>query len=162
MQSRRNMPTPPLIICEKSGRWALALRASLRGSVRLVETRAVTHCYGALQAAPTSLVALEITGKSLGPAMDFVARVHQNFPAARVVALLDQSAESAAALLREAGLADVFHSPQQADAIARLAQRHAALTPADDRPLRDLLAARLPWQAWATPGFAASISPSLE
>jgi len=156
------MPTAPLIICEKSGRWTLALRAALRGSLRIVETRALAQCEEALAASPALLVALEVTGRSLGPALDFVARVHQNFPAARVVALLDPSSESAAALLREAGVADVFHSPQQAAAIARLAQRHAALAPVDDRPMRELLAARLPWQAWATPGFAASISPSPE
>ena len=173
------MPTAPLIICEKSGRWALAVRSVLRGSLRsdsvgglrsdsvggglrIVETRTVTHGYEALAAAPASLVALEITGKNLSTALDFVAHVHQNFPAACVVALLDPSSESAAALLREAGVADVFCSPLESAAIACLAQRHADLAPADDRPLRESLAARLPWQAWATPGFAASFSPSPE
>ena len=156
------MPTPPLIICEKSGRWALALRSSLHGGVRLVETRALTQCHEALVVAPTSLVALAITDKNLSQALDFLARMNQEFPAGRVIALLEPESQSAEPLLREAGVSDVFHSPQQAAAIARLAQRHAALTPADDRPLRESLAARLPWQAWATPGFAASISPSLE
>ena len=149
------MPTASLILCEKSGRWALALRSALRGSVRLVETRAWTQCHEALRAAPTSLAALAITEKNLSQALDLSARTRQEFPAARLIALLEPGLESAEPLLREAGFADVFHSPQQASAIARLAQRHTAQSPAEDRPLHELLAARLPWQAWATSGFTA-------
>lgn len=156
------MPTVPLIICEKSGRWALVLRSALQGSVRLVETRAVTQCEESLRAVPTSLVALAITGQNLSAALDFLSRTSKHFPAARLIALLEPESESAEPLLREAGVADVFHSLQQAPAIARLALRHAAQVPAEDRPLRELVAARLPWQAWATPGFAASITPSQE
>jgi hypothetical protein len=156
------MPTASLILCEKSGRWALALRSALRGSVRLVETRALLQCYEALGAAPTSLVALAITDKNLSQALDLSARMNQHFPAARLLALLETELESAEPLLREAGFGDVFHSPQQAPAIALLALRHIALSPAEDRPLRELVAARLPWQAWATPGFALSITPPQE
>jgi hypothetical protein len=152
------MPTGQFILCEKSGRWALALRSALRGRVRLVETRALTQCHAALRAAPTSIVALEITDKSLSPALDFLARVGEAFPAARVVVLLDGELQPAELLFREAGAADVFDSTLQAGAIVRLVQQHVALSPAEDLPLRKLVAARLPWNAWATPGFAASIT----
>lgn len=156
------MPSAQLIICEKSGRWALALRSALRGSVRLVETRALTQCEAALVAAPTSFVALAITDKNLSQALDLLARMGHDFPAARLIALLEPESESTEALLRESGAADVFHSPQDAPAIARLALRHSAQAPAEDRPLRELVAARLPWQAWATPCFTLSITPPQE
>jgi hypothetical protein len=156
------MPTALLILCEKSSRWAVALRSALRGNVRLAETRALTQCEEALRAAPASLVALAISDKNLGQALDLSARMIKDFPAARLIALLEPDSESAEPLLREAGAADVFYSPWEAAAIARLAQRHLALSPAEDRPLRESIAADLPWRAWATPGFAASISPSPE
>lgn len=156
------MATVPLIVCEKSGRWALALRAALRGDLPLVETRAPSQCSEALLAAPTALAAVAVTPQSLASMVELIGRISRDFPAARVLALLEPGAESAEPLLREAGAADVFLSPQQAAAIAGLAQRHAALSPAARLPLRAASAARLPWQRWATPDFAASHTPSQE
>jgi hypothetical protein len=154
------MTNAPLIICEKSGRWALSLRAVLRGTLPLVQTRSLVQCAEALAAAPAAMVALAISPQNVNAAVEWVTGVRRNFPATRVLALLEPEALSAEPLLREAGAADVFHSPQQATAIARLAQRHAALAPALELPLRENIAARLPWSAWATPGFPSSLSPS--
>lgn len=154
------MATVPLIVCEKTGRWALALQSALRGELPLVETRALSQCSEAVLAAPAALAAVAVTPQNLTSVVELIGRVSRDFPAARMVALLEPEAESAEPLLREAGAADVFHSPQQAAAIARLALRHAALAPAAHLPLRTAVAARLPWQRWSTPAFAASHTPS--
>ena len=153
------MANASLIVCEKSGRWALALRSTVRESVRVVETRALSQAEQALRSAPASLVALDVAAVKLPQVVDFAIRARRDYPAARLLALLDASLESAAPLLREAGVSDIFYSPLQAAAIARLALQHVLVSPAEDRPLRESIAARLPWETWATPGFAASISP---
>jgi hypothetical protein len=149
------MPHAKIIFCEKSGRWAAALRRALgEGAVPICETRSLEQCEEALRAGPSSLVAVEATAKTLEPLLALIARGGQTDPFARFVALLDADLDRVEPLLREAGAVDVLHSLREAPTLARLAQRHLTLVPQANRTLGEAIAERLPWKRLATSDFA--------
>jgi hypothetical protein len=159
------MRDAPTILCEKTGRWATALRAaSGQGPLLLTETRSLGQCAAALQAAPSALIAIEVTAASLETVADFLLRNTRLYPAARFVGLLDHGLEAAQLLLREAGAVDVLLSLHDAPCLAKTAARHAALAPPQELGLRESIAQRLPWKRWQTPEFGAQLgnpSPTL-
>ena len=139
------------LLCEKTSRWAVALRRALGDRGRwLVETRSLPQCGRELRAFPASLVAVEIGESNLEAALGAMARWSRRFPAAHVIALIDASLIAAEPLIREAGAIGVLASTRDAAAAADLFGRHAALLPADDGPLEQSILAELPWQRWAT------------
>jgi hypothetical protein len=139
------------ILCEKTSRWAVAVRRALGERGRwLVETRSLPQCGRELRTFPASLVTVEISESNLEAALGAVARWSRRFPAARVIALLDASLSAAEPLVREAGAIGVLASTRDAPTAAELFERHAALVPADDGPLEQSILAELPWQRWAT------------
>lgn len=154
-----------VILCEKSGRWAAALRRALgKQLVPMAETRSIAQCGAALRSAPASLVALEVTSANLDAALGLIVHARREDSAARIVVLLDAGAESAESLLREAGGMDVLLTPRDASRLAGLAVRHLALAPRQELGLRQQIAERLPWKRSQTPEFAAQLqiaSPSL-
>jgi hypothetical protein len=155
-----------VILCEKSGRWAAALRRALgQQTVPVAETRSLAQCGEALRTAPASLVALEVTGTNLEAAVSLIVHARREHPAARIGALLDDGAEPVEMLLREAGAVDVLHATRDAPRLAGLALRHLALAPRPELPLREQIAERLPWKRSQTPEFATQLqqiaSPSL-
>ncbi len=154
----RNAPT---ILCEKSGRWATALRSALgKQTVVLTEARSLVQCAQALQTAPSALVAIEVTAATLEAMIEFLIRASRSYPAARIVALLDSELDSAQPPLREAGAVDVLLTIREAPVLARLAVRHAALAPRQELGLRETVAQRLPWQRFQTADFAAQVGIS--
>ena len=56
-----------LIVCEPSGRWAVALRRELGPSARVFETRSVAECWERLARSPGSFVVVEATAGNLEP-----------------------------------------------------------------------------------------------
>jgi hypothetical protein len=145
------MPSCRLIVCEKSGQWAAALRAvPLAKMPPLVETRAMVACRRALAESPVSLVAMEVSAANLGQVQDFVLEVGQRFPQGVMVALLTHEAVGAEALLREAGAVDAIASVIEIGRVAKLAARMAARTPLADATLSELIEQRVPWPALAT------------
>lgn len=139
------------LLCEKSSRWAVALRRALGERGRwLVETRSLPQCGRELRAFPASLVAVEISESNVEAALGAIARWSRRFPASHVMALIDVSLTAAEPLIREAGAIAVLASMRDAAAAADLFARHAATLPADDGPLEQSILAELPWQRWAT------------
>jgi hypothetical protein len=152
------MPHTKVIICEKSGRWAAALRRALGDeAVSITETRSLSQCEEALLAAPASLVAVEVNSKTLAPLVQITARARKELPFARVVALLDNGLDRAEPVLREAGAVDLFHSLRDAPSLAQLVQRHVALAPPAGQSVHEAIADRLPWKRSATPDFAVNV-----
>jgi len=113
-----------------------------------------------LQTAPSALVAIEVTAATLEATVEFLVRCGQSHPTARFVVLLDPDLEPAQPLLREAGAVDVLLTIREAPVLARLAVRHAALTPRQELGLRETVAQRLPWQRFQTADFAAQVGIS--
>jgi len=145
------MPTARLILCEKTNRWAIAMRRALdKRSDVLVETRSLAQCLRELAASPASLVAIETTMDNLDSVVALIESQSRRFDQARFVALAGDSIASAEPLLREAGAAAVFTSARQARQLARIALRHLAHAPPDDLPLVEAIWDRLPWRGFAT------------
>jgi len=145
------MSASRLIICEKTGRWAVAFRRALAaGHERIAETRGLAGCSRQLAAGPASIVAVEVTAANLDAVLAAVPEWLRRFPHCRTIALLEPEVDAAEALLREAGVVAVLRSTRGAPAIARLAQRHLATAPADNLPLEQAILNSLPWAKWAT------------
>jgi hypothetical protein len=145
------MSTCHLIICEKMGRWAAALRLALEGQEpHIVETRSLAGCERALAKSPWSLMAIEATAANLEAVLDFVLRATARFPHLSVVVLLDSDASEAAALFCEAGAIGVVVSLLEAPRLARLARRQFAIAPQHEPGLAEFVASRMPWPAHAT------------
>jgi hypothetical protein len=150
-----------VILCEKTGRWAAALRRALgKGSVPVSETLSLSQCGDALQDAPGSLIAVEVSPLALETVLRLIAHARRSDPFARFVALQGAELDSAEPLLREAGAVEVLHSVREAPALALLARRHLALAPRAEPSLSETIAERLPWKRSATPDFAAKMQTS--
>jgi len=147
------MATAGLIICEKTQRWAVALRAALRGGERsegIAETRALSQAEAAWRESPAAVLAIEVTAANLPAAVELLLKVGRQ-PQSAAIVLLDDEAAAAEAMLREAGAVGVCRTALDAPAAARLIRRHwqqfptIAADPAGD------ISTRLPWPEYALP-----------
>lgn len=140
------MPSPRLIVCEKTSRWAVALRRALgqRGDV-LLETRSLPECLRQLEATPASLVAVESTAANLEAVLAAFPAWSRRFAGCRLIALADPAMKPAHLLLREAGASAVLFTTRKAPQAARFACRHLSLVPPEDLSLRETILGRLPW-----------------
>lgn len=159
------------IICERTSRWAAAMRVSLdrdfvAGGAHVYEVRNLRDLSARLAARPDALVAIEVDRANLAEVLFWLAGAAQRFPCARYVAMIDWPlAEDRQAGLRsdeareveqalvEAGAMLVERSPRQCSTLVALACRHAAVRSAervvgahDDLSPVDEVWASLPWQ----------------
>jgi hypothetical protein len=137
---------PAIIVCERSGAWAAALRGHLPRELPLRETRTLADCRQELAAAPASLLVVEVSDSNLGGVLDLAADVEHIFPWARLVAVAARDGEDREWLLREAGAIHFTTSPRTAATLARLAARHAARIPLPRAALVAEIWDSLPWQ----------------
>lgn len=136
---------PRVIVCERSGKWAAALRRTLARDVSVRETRSLTECVAELQTAPTSFLVVEVTATNLPAAFELLARVNAEFRWARVAVVAERALAECEWGLREAGAIHFATSPRKAAELARLAERHAALAPGAKRSLAAQVWDSLPW-----------------
>jgi hypothetical protein len=136
-----------LIVCEKTGRWAVALRRELAPhGVRAYETRSLAECRRELEQHPASLVALELTGGNAAQLGEWIERISREFPGARLVVLGSGEARVFETWVREAGAVGAAFSSRRLGAIARLARRHLAMAPQEELGFRGQVQRRLPWR----------------
>jgi hypothetical protein len=146
------MPDCRLIVCEKSSRWAAALRGAVGAErPRVVETRSIPGCEEALAESPAALVAVETTVTNLPSVVEFIAHLNERFPRAKVVALLAEEVAGAGALLREAGAIDAVCSVIETPRVASLAQRQLQQQPRRESEPSEFVADCMPWPSAATP-----------
>ena len=162
------------IICERSNRWAAALRLAgerdtAAGGVchRFREVRSLSELPPELARQPASLIALEVSERNLIAVLAWLSAALRRFPQLRCVALLDRSLSSAnqsdrsrdknsqrdiAVALREAGAWEVVESPRRLEPLLQFARRHANVAArhdaflAENRPFTERVWATLPWQ----------------
>jgi hypothetical protein len=146
------MNTVYLIVCERTGRWAVALKRALGDELKLIETRSLPACAAELSRDPSTVVAVEVTSLNLEAVLASLAAWQRYFPRSRAIALGDESLTVADHLLREAGAALVLHSTREVARAAKLVQCHAARIPAPDLPLEQAIHKRLPWAGRAAAG----------
>ncbi len=135
-----------LIVCERTGKWAVALRRSPQiGSCRVYETRSPQECRDEVEAFPASLVAIEATTANLDQILDWLTGMRRDFPLCRVVVLGYRGLKCSQWLLREAGAAHVVDSPRRVDAVVRIASRQLECAKTEDELTRERILARMPW-----------------
>lgn len=145
------MQTAELIVCERTGRWAVALRQArskldAQSSSRSVrECRTFADCERMLRDWPASLVAVEATAPHLGRVLLWIAGLERAFPLARAVVLAERGLEDYEGAFREAGALHVVYSPRQLDPVDTLAERQIAGAPERELSLTEQVEARLPW-----------------
>ena len=143
------MSAASLIVCEKTPRFAPALRTALDSSpISMVELRGLAQCEAAIAEAPASLLAVEVTAANLTAIIDLTDRVGRRFSQSRWAALITPELGRAESLLREAGAIDVLSSTLEAPRLARLARCHLALAPAEEFDLHESIDRRMPWPAY--------------
>jgi hypothetical protein len=134
-----------LIVCERSGRWAVALRRELADAgVRVWETRTLADCRDELVENPASFAVIEF-GRNVGGLLRLLTSQPHRFPAARLAVVADRSQADYEWLMREAGAVHFLCSPRQAGLLARLACRHLAQAPAPQQTLAERIWSNLPW-----------------
>jgi hypothetical protein len=162
------------IICERTGRWAAALRVGAArrspttvSAPRIHETRSLNELAERLYARPLSLTLLEVQTSNVGKLLHWLARNSPRFPRARFVALLDRmltertdsggeqlSVEShdVVAALLESGAAEIADSPRRLRHILAFAEKHAASVrnlprrSSEPQSIADWARSQLPWQ----------------
>jgi hypothetical protein len=145
-------PTPEttktmrLLICERTGLWASALRRELAESgLPLREIRVLEDCAAELAAAPDSFLVLELQSNRIAALLGALPRWLASYPAARAAVVAERELAPFEWLLREAGAAHFLCSPRQLDALAQIVLRHAAQIPPPPQSLSQRLWAGLPW-----------------
>ncbi|MGD0882086.1 MAG: hypothetical protein ABSB09_11015 [Acidimicrobiales bacterium] len=140
-------PSAParLLVCERTGRWAVALRRELaEAGVRVWETRTLDDCLQELAESPASFVILHLESNAAG-LLGCLARQRREFPRARVAVVADRRWAGYEGLLREAGATSFLCSPRRLGQLAQLACRHLAQVPPPVQSLADRIWAGLPW-----------------
>jgi hypothetical protein len=144
------MPAASVIVCEKSPRWAAALRGAVDSAgPALLECRSLAQAVRALEESPASLLAVETTAANLSSVVQLLDRLGRQFGQSRCAALFEANCGSWEPLVREAGAIDVLHSTLEAPRLARLARRHLALAPVENLDLDDWISQRMPWPAYS-------------
>jgi hypothetical protein len=140
-----------LILCEKTGHWATALRViAPPQQPALVETRSLSAAQTALVDASASVVAVHATPDNLTSVVAVMQEALREYPLARFVGLLGPEDTALDVVLREAGAIDVIASVLDLPRLTQLAERHAARVPKGEVPVAELVQARMPWKALAT------------
>ena len=138
-------PAAKLIVCERTGRWAVALQRELaEAGVRVWETRTLADCRDELVESPASFAVIEL-GANVGGLLRLLARQPRQFPAARLAVVADRSRADHEWLMREAGAVHFLCSPREVAVLARLACRHLAEVPPPQQSLADRIWTSLPW-----------------
>jgi hypothetical protein len=139
------MPYARLIVCEKTGRWAAALRRELAGKARVYETRSLPDCWDELAESPASWLVLEATEANLDNLAQRLAELPEKFRFARAMVCGERPMAAWEWLLREAGAVHAVFSPRELAPAVRFALRHLALAPRPEMSLRERVWESLPW-----------------
>jgi hypothetical protein len=144
--------TARLIICEKSGHWAAALRraAGSRG-LPIGEVRSPEQAQRELAQRPASIVAIEVSAATLAKTLSQAVAWRIRYPAAQFLLLAEPELAAIEPELREGGALHVVYSTRDLAATVRLIRRHLARAPRPQLSLEESIWAALPWSGAATP-----------
>lgn len=144
------------IVCERTPRWAVALRMALvaeEAPARLIELRKLSELDTAIDGRQHAIVAIEVHVGNFAAILNWLHAAKARHTTASFAALADGSlggaADSTIAALFEAGAQAVATSPRRLEAVLALGRRHGQLSGNFSRgsTLLDEVWASLPWQA---------------
>jgi len=141
-----------IVVCEKTGIWAAAMRRAFCWPSGPCETRSWVACLREAQARPDALVALEISPENAETACRRLADLTQRFPRVRVVLLADRKLKPIEWLLREAGAVEVLFSLGDLPRLQPVLRRFREQMSSSQTDFRDQIWSRLPWPRHASPG----------
>lgn len=137
---------PRVIVCERTGRWAVALRRELGdAAVRLHETRSLADSWDMLHRFPASFVVVELTRGNADALLARLAMLERHHPRARVAIVAERELLHYQELLREAGAAWFVVSPRQLTPLVQAVGRHLEQVPSPQLSLAEQVWAELPW-----------------
>jgi hypothetical protein len=135
-----------LLVCERTGRWAVALRREpLLKPQRVYETRSLADCWQMLAGHPSSFVVAELTRANIEGLLDRLGGLERQYPRARVTVVADPSLADYQWLVREAGAIHFLTSRRYVHELAVVAARHLSQVPEPRTSLADRIWAGLPW-----------------
>jgi len=133
-QRTKRVAPARLIVWARTGRWAVALRRELAETgIRVWETRTLVECWEELVESPASFLVVELLEGNVHPLLARMMRLPREFPTVRIAMVADRSLADYEGLLREAGAVHFVCSPRQLGPMAKMANRHLAIT-GDLRP----------------------------
>ncbi len=136
-----------LIVCERTGRWAVALRGeSAFAGVRVWETRSLAECWKLLAESPCSFLVAELTSANADDLLRRLARLEREFPGVRAAVVARRSLADHQWLVREAGAIHFTCSPRQLTPLAEAACRHLCQVEVSEPALSERMWASLPWE----------------
>ena len=136
-----------LIVCERTGRWALALIRELRGSqTRVYQTRSLDQSWDMLAEFRASFLVVEVTRSNLDALSSRLSELERRFPAARVAVVGERPMAESEFLLREAGAIHFTTSPRLLQGYATAAQNHLNHLPIPRLSLAETIWDTLPWK----------------
>ncbi|MBL9091575.1 MAG: hypothetical protein JNL96_10145 [Planctomycetaceae bacterium] len=157
------MEFPPLLICERTGTWAVALKRVVRSTAqqstpRIIETRSLVECRKGFEG-PSSAdfavapLVVESTTGDLADLLDLLTVHVRRRPRVPRFVVGPLPSDDFELLLREAGAVDWIASPRGVGRIVQTLRRYdprgAAITVSLLEPpisLTDRLRASLPWR----------------
>ena len=139
--------TARLILAEKRGCWAVALRAELADAgIRLWEAGTLQTAWQWLDSHPASFLIVELSERNTAPLVHQLLDTTRDRPRARVAVVAPRRLASCEWLLREAGAIHFVCSPRAVGPLAAMACQHLAAVPEDEpRSLRERIWQSLPW-----------------
>ena len=139
-----------VVVCEKTGKWAAAIRRVLRPESGLCETRSWPACLRELQTRTAALVALEVLPENAEAVCRRVAELTRRSRHVHAVLLADRSVKPLEWLLREAGAVHVLFSPREIIRLRPVWERFWAQIPPSQLAFREHVWSRLPWARHAS------------
>lgn len=135
-----------VIVCEKTGSWATALRNLLPSAqISLCETRTLEECAARLRESPASLVVVELTAENCPGVCRWLTRQAEQFVGMRAVAVVTGDMRDADAVVRSAGAHHVVDSMARLEKLTRWIVRHIQQAPHSKSSVRQWTWSRMPW-----------------
>jgi hypothetical protein len=157
------MLTSQVVVLERDGHWAAALRHELGRSrpqslhpdsspprheaVRVIEVRSWDEFWQRLAQVPAALVAAELTDTNIDSVLAALSRMDRQFPEAAMLILTNRQLVPFRRLLREAGALHFVTSPRRLDEVVEIVLRRFARLPAATSSAGRVveILAELPW-----------------
>jgi hypothetical protein len=134
-----------LIVCERTGRWAIRLRRAWGEGLRMQETRSLADAWQALRAAPGSFLVAELTATGAEGLIERLPALERQFPLARAAIVAGRRLAIYEFAAREAGAVDFTCSAGGLRPLVDAIRRHLRAVPERAGSIVEQVWASLPW-----------------
>jgi hypothetical protein len=133
------------VICEKTGKWAAAIRRVCGLASDVCETRSWPACLRELRTRTAAMVAVEVLPENAEVVCRRLAELAWRSRHVHALLLADRSLRDLEWLLREAGAVHVLFSPRELVRVRPIWERFRMRMPPSRSTFREHVWSRLPW-----------------